>query len=78
MLCPEDRKKEGIIALRSVKENINLAGRRGFWVDERAESKLADQMVKSLGIKTPNTNQLVKNLSGGNQQKTILARWRCV
>ncbi|MBS1715625.1 MAG: L-arabinose ABC transporter ATP-binding protein AraG [Armatimonadetes bacterium] len=75
VLCPEDRKKEGIIALRSVKENINLAGRRGIWIDERAESRLADQMVKSLGIKTPSTDQLVKNLSGGNQQKTILARW---
>lgn len=75
VLCPEDRKKEGIIALRSVKENINIAGRKSFWVDEKAESKNAEAMVQQLGIRTPSIDQLVKNLSGGNQQKTILARW---
>lgn len=75
VLCPEDRKKEGIIALRSVKENINLAGRKGFWIDEKAETKVALEMVDRLGIRTPSIDQLLKNLSGGNQQKTILARW---
>ena len=75
VLCPEDRKKEGIIALRSVKENINIARRKGIVINEREESALAHQMVEKLGIKTPTIEQLVKNLSGGNQQKTILARW---
>lgn len=75
VLCPEDRKKEGIIALRSVKENINIASRKSFWVDEKAETDVAEKMVKQLGIRTPSIQQLVKNLSGGNQQKTILARW---
>ncbi|MBS1724549.1 MAG: L-arabinose ABC transporter ATP-binding protein AraG [Armatimonadetes bacterium] len=75
VLCPEDRKKEGIIALRSVKENINIAGRKHFWVNEKAEKAYADSMVARLGIKTPSLDQLVKNLSGGNQQKAILARW---
>ena len=75
VLCPEDRKKEGIVALRSVKENINIAGRTKFWVDETAETANAQRMVDQLGIRTPSIDQLVKNLSGGNQQKTILARW---
>ena len=75
VLCPEDRKKEGVIALRSVKENINIARRTKFWIDERSETANADLMVKQLGIRTPTIDQLVKNLSGGNQQKTILARW---
>ncbi len=75
VLCPEDRKKEGIIELRSVKENINIAGRQKFWIDERAEKRVADEMVGRMGIRTPSIDQLVKNLSGGNQQKTILARW---
>lgn len=75
VLCPEDRKKEGVIALRSVKENINIANRKKFWIDERAETKNANEMVTKLGIRTPSIEQLVKNLSGGNQQKTILGRW---
>jgi L-arabinose transport system ATP-binding protein len=80
VLCPEDRKKEGIIPIRSVMENLNLSGRRhfsrlGFIIDESRERKNASEFVKKLGIKTPSLRQLIMNLSGGNQQKVILARW---
>jgi L-arabinose transport system ATP-binding protein len=75
VFCPEDRKKEGIVGLQSVKENINMAGRKSFWINERSETESTEDLVQRLGIKTPTINQLVKNLSGGNQQKTVLARW---
>ncbi len=77
--CPEDRKKEGIIAIRSVKENINISIRRliarlGF-INEKKDNENAKQFVEKLNIKTPSINRLARDLSGGNQQKVILARW---
>ncbi len=80
VLCPEDRKKEGIIPIRSVMENVNLSGRRhfskwDFFIDERRERENAGRQVQQLGVKTPSLSQLIVNLSGGNQQKVILARW---
>lgn len=74
-LCPEDRKKEGVIADQSVKENVNLARRTGFVVREREESAMATEMVDRLSIRTPSLSQAIKNLSGGNQQKVIFGRW---
>ncbi len=79
VLCPEDRKKEGIVPIRSVMENLNLSARRhhatlGF-IDEKWERENAGQHVKSLGVKTPSLAQPIVHLSGGNQQKVILARW---
>ncbi len=80
LLCPEDRKKEGIIPLSSVGENINISARpshsalgcllRGDW--ERGN---ADKQIKSLKVKTPTAGQKIMYLSGGNQQKAILGRW---
>jgi L-arabinose transport system ATP-binding protein len=80
MLCPEDRKKEGIVPIRSVMENLNLSARRhhaalGFFVDEKWERENAAKHVKALGVKTPSLDQTILHLSGGNQQKVILARW---
>jgi L-arabinose transport system ATP-binding protein len=80
VLCPEDRKKDGIIPVRSVLENLNLSSRRhfsrlGFVIDERRERARAQAHVDKLGIKTPSLTQLVMHLSGGNQQKVVLARW---
>jgi len=80
MLCPEDRKKDGIIPIRSVMENINLSARRHFsWfsfvIDNGRERRNAAAQAQSLGVKTPSLNQRVVNLSGGNQQKVILGRW---
>jgi L-arabinose transport system ATP-binding protein len=82
VLCPEDRKKDGIIPVRSVIENINISGRRrfsplGFFISPRKERENAKAYVKQLSIKTPSLNQPIKLLSGGNQQKVILARWLC-
>jgi L-arabinose transport system ATP-binding protein len=82
VLCPEDRKKDGIIPVRSVAENINISGRRRFsplrfFISPRRERANAQSFVKQLAIKTPSLDQLIKLLSGGNQQKVILARWLC-
>ena len=80
LLCPEDRKKEGIMPLASVAENINISARgahstlgcllRGVW--ERGN---ADKQIKALKVKTPSASQKIMYLSGGNQQKAILGRW---
>jgi L-arabinose transport system ATP-binding protein len=80
VLCPEDRKEEGIVGCLSVSENINISCRRnhrrfGFFVDDKIEAKTADDYIGSLRIKTPDRHQQIRLLSGGNQQKAILARW---
>jgi L-arabinose transport system ATP-binding protein len=79
MLCPEDRKLEGIVAVRPVMENINLGTRRNFSplgiIRPRREVQNASRFVDQLRIRTPSLRQLIMNLSGGNQQKVILARW---
>jgi L-arabinose transport system ATP-binding protein len=80
VLCPEDRKEQGILAQASVSENINISVRRldlraGFFLRHRREADLADEFIKRLRIKTPNRDQEIRLLSGGNQQKVILARW---
>lgn len=76
---PEDRRTEGIIPDLSVRENIVLAihkqiSRMGI-TSRRAQESIARQFVKALNISTPSLDQPVKFLSGGNQQKVILARW---
>ena len=80
MLCPEDRKKEGIVPIRSVLENCNISARRnhalgGFVINEAWERANAQDKIKALNVKTPSFRQLIRNLSGGNQQKVILGRW---
>jgi len=75
----EDRKKEGIIADLTVRENIALAiqANRGIWrrIPAKELDEVVDRYVKALNIQPPNPNMLIKNLSGGNQQKVLLARW---
>ncbi|KPC49807.1 L-arabinose ABC transporter ATP-binding protein AraG [Amantichitinum ursilacus] len=80
VLCPEDRKQEGIVPGRSVSENINISCRRHyrrahFFVNDSAEAGTAEGYIKLLRIKTPSRHQEIRFLSGGNQQKAILARW---
>jgi L-arabinose transport system ATP-binding protein len=80
VLCPEDRKEEGVVPIRSVSENINISCRRGYlrwgiFVDDKREAQTADTFIKKLRIKTPGRRQLIRFLSGGNQQKAILGRW---
>lgn len=78
-LCPEDRKAEGIIAELSVRENIVLAlqARQGLWpaIGRVQQTTLAEGYVKALGIKTADVDTPIGQLSGGNQQKAVLARW---
>jgi L-arabinose transport system ATP-binding protein len=79
MLCPEDRKKEGIVPLRSVQDNINLGVRRrfspgGFLIAGAKERENAQDKVDRMHIKTPSLGQTISLLSGGNQQKAILGR----
>lgn len=78
-LCPEDRKAEGIVDDLTVRENIVLAiqANKG-WFDHLSlgqQYEIADKYIKLLNIATLSADQPVKNLSGGNQQKVILARW---
>lgn len=76
---PEDRKLDGIVADLSVRENIILALQvmKGFFKPfSKAEAEeFADKYIKLLGIKTASRDTPIKSLSGGNQQKAILARW---
>ncbi|MBN1877115.1 MAG: sugar ABC transporter ATP-binding protein [Anaerolineae bacterium] len=78
-LCPEDRKAEGIIDDLTIRENIILAmqANKGWFnhISTQEQYEIADKYIKMLNIATPTADQPVKNLSGGNQQKVILARW---
>lgn len=77
--CPEDRKTDGIIAAASVRENIILAlqAQRGWLrlIPKKEQDNIAARFIQQLGIKTPSPEQPIQFLSGGNQQKVLLARW---
>lgn len=77
--CPEDRKGDGLVMDLSVAENIVLAlqAARGWLrpLSRRRRDELVDEYVKALRIHPPDPDTPVKNLSGGNQQKVLLARW---
>ena len=78
-MIPEDRRAHGVAVGLSVSENIALASldqisTRGF-VSARTEAKIVDGLISELGIKTPDRQTLVRNLSGGNQQKVVVAKW---
>ncbi len=78
-LVPEDRKRHGVVLDFTIKENISLPVLKGmsrFGVIPRArEAKLAATYMESLRIKAPSSRERVGNLSGGNQQKVVLAKW---
>jgi ribose transport system ATP-binding protein len=78
-LVPEDRKQQGLVLEMAVRENMSLvslaSASRGGFVDFAAERRLAAEMIPRLRIKTPNDRQTVRFLSGGNQQKVVLAKW---
>ncbi len=77
-LVPEDRKRDGLVLGLNVKTNINLTTfhklQKFGWLNEKREAALAQKYIDLLKIKTPSANQAVKNLSGGNQQKIVLAK----
>lgn len=77
--CPEDRKTDGIIGDLSIRENIALAlqARRGWArpISRADQNALADRYISALDIRTTDREKPIRLLSGGNQQKAILARW---
>lgn len=79
VLCPEDRKHDGIVQGRSIEENITISSRRHFSpfgiLSPKKEAAVADDFIARLRVRTPSRLQDIINLSGGNQQKVILGRW---
>lgn len=77
-LIPEDRKNQGVLLGLTIKENITFSSLKqamlGPFIMKQKDTAIADEYVDKLRIKTPSINQLVKNLSGGNQQKVVLAK----
>lgn len=78
-LLPEDRKKQGVILRMEVDLNASMAALNYVsdhgWIDFEKERELVSKYVHAMKIKTPSLKQKVGNLSGGNQQKVILAKW---
>lgn len=78
-LVPEDRKRHGAMLGISIKNNINMPIYKKnstlSVINKKKEWSIAEKYEENMAIKTPSLNQLVKNLSGGNQQKVILGRW---
>jgi rhamnose transport system ATP-binding protein len=76
---PEDRQRQGLLTAMTVGQNIGLTRlwklTKGPFLDFAAEDRLAEEYVASLRIKTPTIRQLARNLSGGNQQKIVVAKW---
>ena len=79
---PEDRKEQGLILEMSLRHNICLPGLERFHprgvISDRREEEITDRFVKTLSIRTPSQDQLVLNLSGGNQQKVVLSKWLAI
>jgi ribose transport system ATP-binding protein len=78
-LAPEDRKRHGLVLPMTIAENTSLPNvgsyNRWGWLDRATEKRIADAEVARLRTKTPSIRQKVVNLSGGNQQKVVLAKW---
>ena len=78
-LVPEDRKLHGLVAIQSILRNISLAnlGRFSSWfrINDSAELKESTDYAKSISIKAPNLHAMAESLSGGNQQKVVIAKW---
>ncbi|HBT26239.1 MAG: ribose transport system ATP-binding protein [Pseudothermotoga sp.] len=79
-LVPEDRKLQGLVLKLTVKDNmvlpsLSVISNHGWILNERKEKMIAENFVKKLSIKTPSVYQITENLSGGNQQKIVLAKW---
>ena len=76
---PEDRKEQGLILKQTIRANASLAAlnsvANGWFIDQKREKALSDEYVSKLKVKTPSIEQKVMNLSGGNQQKVVIAKW---
>ena len=75
----EDRKRFGIVVQKSIAENSTMATlekfMNGIFINKKEENRIAQHYVEELDTKTPGVDQLVVNLSGGNQQKVVIAKW---
>jgi ribose transport system ATP-binding protein len=78
-LVPEDRKQQGLILEMAVADNISLASisrdQRAGFLNFAAERRITEEMTERMRIKTPSSRQIVRFLSGGNQQKVVLGKW---
>jgi ribose transport system ATP-binding protein len=78
-LAPEERKAQGLLMLESVSSNVSVSTLSRFarvgWIDRRAERAAAHQAVRELSLRPDNPDAAIRTLSGGNQQKAVLARW---
>ncbi|MDQ6693343.1 MAG: sugar ABC transporter ATP-binding protein [Chloroflexota bacterium] len=78
-LLPESRKEQGLVLVLSVGKNITMAHMEqvssGIFLNRKREVEVANKLVQQLRIRTPNLEQAVQYLSGGNQQKVVLAKW---
>lgn len=78
-LIPEDRKRHGVLLGLSIRKNITFSSLKSVskfgYIDKKKENGKLTELKDSLRIKTPSLDQRVKNLSGGNQQKVVLAKW---
>lgn len=79
-MVPEDRKRDGLLLAHSVRINMTLTtlrqhARGGIWVDAGAEQRTTDDFCRRLAIRCDSSEQAVGDLSGGNQQKVVIARW---
>ncbi len=79
MMVSEDRKGEGLVLIRSVAENIALPNltkyKKRFYIDDKRLKEDAENMILKLAIKTPSEKTIADTLSGGNQQKIVIAKW---
>ncbi|MEU8887946.1 sugar ABC transporter ATP-binding protein [Streptomyces sp. NPDC048442] len=78
-LAPEERKAQGLLMLESVTRNVSVSAlsrfSRGGWLDRTAERRAAQQATRELSLRPDNPDARIRTLSGGNQQKAVLARW---
>lgn len=79
-LAPEDRKSQGLVIDMTVRENVSLAAlerdsRPGGFLDFGKELSISEEMIGRMRVKTPNDSQVIRYLSGGNQQKVVLGKW---
>lgn len=78
-LVPEDRRRQGLVLDHTVKENLTLPIlkklKKYMFIDDKKSNDIVDQYIKQLNIKTDGANKQIKLLSGGNQQKVVIAKW---
>jgi ABC-type sugar transport system ATPase subunit len=78
-LLPEDRKRQGLVLIAAIRENVSLTSLSAFAhagvVDRRSERAAVARWTDALSVRTPSLDKEVRQLSGGNQQKVVLARW---